>query len=293
MSEEITLQTITNDKRISVEYSDDDIVIIDNVRNLVDPQVTRMNMHLLTICTGGRAHGSINGQEIELRKNQVAVCPPNVTLTNLMVSPDFDFKAMFFTTRILQSFLREKMNLWNKVMYIHHLHVVSMNDAEMTYYSHFYEMLRMIIDNKDDAPFKTEVIQALLRAAFLALCGRMVLERPDVAAEDHATKASTSLFQRFLHLLSFTQEKHRTVESYASELCVSAKYLSAVCKKASGKTANEWITEHVLEEIRYQLCHTDHSIKQICAMLGFPNPSFFGKYVRDHFGMTPVQLRQS
>ena len=109
MSEEITLQTITNDKRISVEYSDDDIVIIDNVRNLVDPQVTRMNMHLLTICTGGRAHGSINGQEIELRKNQVAVCPPNVTLTNLMVSPDFDFKAMFFTTRILQSFLREKM----------------------------------------------------------------------------------------------------------------------------------------------------------------------------------------
>jgi AraC-like DNA-binding protein len=26
--------------------------------------------------------------------------------------------------------------------------------------------------------------------------------------------------------------------------------------------------------------------------LGFPNTSFFGKYVKEHFGCTPTQLRQ-
>ena len=64
-------------------------------------------------------------------------------------------------------------------------------------------------------------------------------------------------------------------------------------KKNSGKTANEWITEHVMEDIRYNLKQTDYSNKQICDMLGFPNTSFFGKYVKDHFGMTPMQVRMA
>ncbi len=53
----------------------------------------------------------------------------------------------------------------------------------------------------------------------------------------------------------------------------------------------ERLLEQVLEDIRYYLKQTDLSIKQVCDRLGFPNPSFFGKYVKDHFGMTPMQLR--
>ncbi len=90
-----------------------------------------------------------------------------------------------------------------------------------------------------------------------------------------------------------TDVKRQKVESYAKELCISPKYLTAVCKKNSGKTANEWITEHVLEDIRYYLKQTDLSLKQICDRLGFPNQSFFGKYVKDHFGMTPMEFRNS
>ena len=87
--------------------------------------------------------------------------------------------------------------------------------------------------------------------------------------------------------------KHRTVESYANELCISPKYLSVICKKHSGKTANEWIREHVLEDIRYYLKQTDLTITQIADLLGFPNSSFFGKYVKEHFGMTPMQVRKN
>lgn len=293
MSEEITIQSIASDENVSVEYSDDDIVIIDNVRKLVDPPPTRMNMHLLVICIQGRAEGSLGAMPLELHKNQVAICPPNMALTRFMISPDFEFKAMFFTTRILQSFLREKMSLWNEVVYIHHLHVVTMDEPDIAYYSHFYEMLRMCIDADKHTPYRTEVIQSLLRSAFLALCGRILQLSPQPVSQAGTVNAGGTLFQRFLHLLENAKVKHRPVEAYASELCVSPKYLSAMCKKASGKTANQWITEHVMEDIRYELCHTEHTIKQICDLLGFPNASFFGKYVRQHFGVTPVQLRQS
>jgi len=105
-------------------------------------------------------------------------------------------------------------------------------------------------------------------------------------------KSSDSHFQRFLTLLTQSEVKHRTVESYANELCITPKYLSIVCKKHSGKTANEWICEYVMEDIRYYLKHSDLSIKQVADLLGFPNPSFFGKYVKDHFGLTPIELRK-
>ena len=209
-----------------------------------------------------------------------------------MISPDFEFKAMFFTTRILQSFLREKMSVWNEVMYIQHMHVVTMEEKDIEYYTHFYEMLLLCIRQDEQTPYRTEVVQALLRAAFLALCGRMS-QKGMLSALPPGKQSAGNLFQRFLHLLSSDMVKHRTVESFASELCISAKYLSAVCKKSSGKTAGQWITEHVMEEIRYQLCHTDHTLKQVSSMLGFPNTSFFGKYVKEHFGMTPLQLRQT
>jgi AraC-like DNA-binding protein len=228
---------------------------------------------------------------MELHKNQVAIVPQNITVTDVMISPDFNLKAMFLTNRILQSFLREKMNIWNDMMYIHRHYVVTMDEDEILFYTHFYEMLTLAIAKGKENPLHTDVIQSLLRSAILALCGAMKQKLSLIT--EHHVKTSDNHFQRFLDLLHSSEIKRRTVEAYASELCISPKYLTAVCKKSSGKTANEWITEQVLEDIRYYLRQTDLSIKQICDKLAFPNPSFFGKYVKDHFGKTPLEFRNS
>ncbi len=72
---------------------------------------------------------------------------------------------------------------------------------------------------------------------------------------------------------------------------ITPKYLSTICKEHSGKTANEWITEFALADIRYYLKQTDLGIKQICELTGSPTPSFFGRYVKKHFGLTPKELK--
>ena len=287
--EEITLQTLTDNEDIQVGYSDNDIVIIDSIQEFAEVSAARMSMNAIAICMQGKVQGTLNGQVMELHKNQVAIIPQNVVITDLMISPDFNLKAMFFTNRILQSFLREKMSVWNDVVYVRRLHVVTMDDIELQFYSNFYEMLSLSFDKKINYPFRTDVIQSLLRAAILGLCG--ALKQRMLTDDVPDTYTANNHFQRFLDLLHSIDVKHRTVEWYASELCISPKYLSTICKKQSGKTANEWITEHVLEDIRYYLKHTDYSIKQICDLLGFPNPSFFGKYVKEHFGQTPAYFR--
>ena len=290
--EEITLQTLTDNEDFMVGYSDNDIVIVDSIQKFAEISGAHVAMNAIAICMQGRVHGTINGLPTELHKNQVAIIPQNVNITDLMISPDFDLKAMFFTNRILQSFLREKMPIWNDIVYIQRLHVITMEDMDMQFYTNFYEMLRMCFNKGIDHPFRTDIIQSLLRGAILGLCGTLKqhMLHNDVLLD---TQTGNNHFQHFLDLLHSVNVKHRTVEWYATELCITSKYLSSLCKKHSGKTANEWITEHVLEDIRYYLKQTDYSIKQVCDILGFPNTSFFSKYVREHFGMTPQQLRQS
>ena len=289
--EEISIQTLTDNEDFQVGYSDNDIVIIDNIQKFTEFSAAHVAMNAIAICTQGKIQGILNGQPIELRKNQVAILPQNVIITEPMISPDLNLKAMFFTNRILQSFLREKMHVWNDVVYVQRMHVITLEDADLQFYTNFYEILRLCFDKRIDNPFRTDVIQSLLRGGVLGLCGalkqRMVNDDNSIVAH-----VNNNHFQHFLDLLHSVEVKHRTVEWYANELCISPKYLSALCKKYSGKTANEWITEHVLEDIRYYLKQTDYSIKQICDRIGFPNPSFFGKYVKEHFGQTPAYFRQ-
>ena len=286
--EEVTFQTLANNEDIQIGYSDNDIVVIDSIQQFNEVNTAHVAMNAIVICTNGKVQARVNGIQMELHKNQVAIVPQNVTATDVMVSPDFNLKAMFLTNRILQSFLHEKMNVWNDMMYVHRNHIVTMDEDEILFYTHFYDMLTLAIERGKENPYHTEIIQALLRSAILGLCGAM---KWMLSSNHHETHTTDTHFQRFLDLLHSTDVKHRTVEAYANDLCISPKYLTAICKKHSGRTANEWITEHVLEDIRYYLKQTDLSMKQICDQLGFPNPSFFGKYVKDHFGMTPMEFR--
>jgi len=289
--ENITIQTLAENGDVLVGYSDNDIVIVDSIQRFAEFKAAHVAMNAVVICTKGKVQGQMNGALIQLQRNQVAIIPEQVTVTDLMVSPDFDMKAMFLTTRILQSFLREKMTIWNDMMYVHRLHIISMNDDDLLFYTHFYDMLSLSFDRGKDNPFRVDVIQSLLRAAILGLCGGMSLLLP-VDDKKEVAKTNNTYFQEFLDLLHSGKVKANTVEAYANQLCISPKYLTVICKKQSGKVAHQWIREKMLEEIRYYLKQTDLSFKQIADIMGFGNPSFFGRYVKLHFGMTPGQIRQ-
>jgi AraC-like DNA-binding protein len=303
--EEITIQSLEGNESIQIGYSDNDIVVVDSIQKFAEVKAAHVAMNAIVICTSGKVQARMYGMDIELCKKQIAIIPSNVMITDIMVSPDFDMKALFLTNTILQSFLHEKMSVWNDMMYIHRQHLISLEDDDLLFYTHFYDMLSIAIERRHGNPFRTEVIQTLLRSALLALCSYMkqLITLQDThmltheeglsTANAHHHTFSLTHFQGFLNLLHAEGVKHRTVESYASMLCITPRYLSSICKKHSGRTANDWIKERVLEDIRYYLLQTDYSVKEICNRIGFPNPSFFCKYVKEHFGMTPLEFRNT
>lgn len=99
------------------------------------------------------------------------------------------------------------------------------------------------------------------------------------------------LFDEFMVLLSENFTRERSVKFYASELCITPKYLTTVIKSVSGKTPTAWISEMVFKEMEHRLRYSQASIKEIAYGLHFPNTSFFGKFFKARSGMSPMQYR--
>ena len=99
------------------------------------------------------------------------------------------------------------------------------------------------------------------------------------------------LFFQFMKLLSDHITSERSVTYYASQLCITPKYLSTVVKLVSGKTPTDWIKEKLIDEMKYRLCHSQATIKEIAFQLHFPNNSFFGKYFKAATGVSPTRYR--
>ena len=98
--EEITFQTLTNNEDIQIGYSDNDIIVVDSIQRFAEISAAHVSMNAIAICTQGKVQGSMNGQQIELHQNQVAIIPQNITVTDVMISPDFDLKGLFLTNSI-------------------------------------------------------------------------------------------------------------------------------------------------------------------------------------------------
>lgn len=278
---------------LSVDYSDDDLVLINNVKLLVAPDVSRLEMNIVAFCTRGRVMFDINGVHASFEANQILACPSHTSFSNLMMSPDFEFKALFVSNRMLQGALRMRMNTWTNLLYVRRQHVATLGSEEIVFLVRFYEMLLTTFSAPETTPFKMEVTESLLRGGLLALLGFLLTQTEDeVSVATGERKTSEAIFQQFIDLLGNSTVKHLPVEHYAKQLCVTPKYLSMACKSHSGKTAVEWVRDYVVEDIRYYLLQTNLSIKQICAKLGFPNSSFFGRYVKEHFGLPPSRLRK-
>lgn len=276
------------EKELPLDYYDEDIVLVDDLRQLTHTAAFKPDVCMLLLCIRGHFEIDINGSHYYIRGGDVIFCAPNVTLENLRFTPDFDGKALCLTNHIIQDAMESAVSVWNNAAYIYKLHVIHLDaqdtEALRNYYSLF--MWRM----KQPGRYRMLVIRSLVKALLLDFCN--VLVKNGVDETPDAMGQGEVLFKKFIELVTNSKIKKRSVGEYADELCVSSKYLTVVCKNVSGKTASYWINEYVMEDIKRQLRNSDMTISEIVDTMGFPSISFFGKYVRKHLGVSPREYRK-
>ena len=276
-------------QHISVDYQDGDLAFLTDIRQIPEFSSMKMGMNVILFCLKGKLQFEVNGRQITVRERELSIVQSHVSVGNLMVSPDFQCRIACMSDRLVKQQLRGYITIWNRALYVNNTNIFRIpEDQPLEQTGHFYELVNFYF-TRPRKRFRQEVIGSLLRCFLLDICELM--EEQTAVETSSVHSQGDQLFNRFLQILSESQVKRQTVESYADQLCVSPKYLSAVCKKTSGKTAMQWINEYVMEDIRYYLKETSLTIKEISTTLGFPNLSFFGKYTKRSIGMSPKEYR--
>ncbi|MDD7108169.1 MAG: helix-turn-helix domain-containing protein [Prevotellaceae bacterium] len=275
-----------------IDYQDEDISILDNVKDFAHLKDTKIPKHVVVLGIKGTMTLSVDNRHLSLSSNELLMCPERAYITDVKMTSGFECKICTFTDRILQDCLHNNVNLWNNAVYIRKINHITLQPESVDFIQHLCEALRFLI-NDHNRPYKKEKIQALIGVLLLSLCSLLYEEMSENSIPIGDISRKEIIFHDFLRRISKEGNKMRSVDEYAEQMHISSRYLANVCKAISGKTASSWIEDFVMEEIRRYLRTSNMSIKEIAAVLSFPNLSLLGKYVKRKTGLSPRELRKT
>lgn len=271
-----------------VDYADSDIVIIDDLRNFSMLQAVKVDFLLIIVVTSGRLAIKANKVGTTASVHDIVICQPNTILNECLFSLDFTAKAVCLSAETARQMLHVK-DVLSLSFYLKNKPIIHIDEASMGTFEKYHALLSEQL-LKEETPYKKQIVSHLV-SSFL-FCLLTIIGQGSPQRTPIPMSRGNLLFKQSVELLVSLEVRPRNVGYYSGKLCVSSKYLSNICKDNSGKTAYEWIMEYVVEDIRRLLSHSDMSVKEIADRLGFPNLSFFGKFVRAHLGCSPTHYRR-
>lgn len=244
----------------------------------------RLDAITMLVCVEGEIRGNINLKEYVTHKNGVMVCLPEDIIQIESVS---DFEA--YAVIISASFLREAHIDLQKLLPLY-LGIKSqpqtyISDAEMQLLQYYHILATEVLDSPGNE-HKREILSGLLSALVYKVID-LIRHKQMLAPEIKSTQRKEILFDLFMSLLNTHHTKEHGVKFYASQMNLTANYLSGIVKEVSGKTAAEWIDEYVVLEAETLLKFSGMSIQEIAYHLNFSTQSSFGKYFKQQTGMSP------
>lgn len=291
MSNQTILQHIQgNDNKIEIHYQDGDVVL-GNVMTQDNMFISHNdNMSKIIIVQEGCIQFLLNGHQHRLEQDDIIYIGPRSYTEDLLATPGAKVHYIGIRAGIMTSFFQAPAFL-DLAFAIYQNPVLHIGSEDKQLMIDMALLLNNIIHK--NYPFERQIVTKFLEAYIYILLGIYQQKLGDSLPKQQDTKISSmeTIFRKFMGLLSRQEVKPRNVKYYSDQLNITTKYLSACCQKVSGLSCFAHINRAVLNDIEMYLRQPEISYKEIAYKLGFPNHSFFSKYVREHLGLTPTQYR--
>lgn len=277
-----------------ITYMDDNIAIIDSLNEMIetDEDAVKLNCFLLVFCVEGNIKTHINGKQYTMQKDYCAILPPNTILRRITRSEQYTLKVVAVSQSFLSDILCMNKTTWDIIHYLYHNPVHSVK-PKMSYKMYLYKELMMTLVQEEAHVYSRQTRRFHLSGLFCEMMAELHKLIPNEERSEVSRNRSVFIVRNFMELVNADDGSHRTVAYYADRLCYSAKYLSCTVKQVTGKSPLQIINEHAIKEIKCKLKHSEMSMKEMADFFDFSNPSFFGKFVKGHIGMSPLQYRYS
>lgn len=149
--------------------------------------------------------------------------------------------------------------------------------------------LSAAIQQSEQTAILHDIIQKLSQALCLELIA-IYLECTPI--EDLPLSKADQIYNRFITSVFRHCATERTVAYYAAEQNLSPGHFSVIIREQSGQTALKWIETVTLSQIKQYLRKTQWSLKEIAEKMNFAEQSAFGRFFKQHEGMSPSEFRK-
>lgn len=279
---------------INIDYTEwiaqfgNDFAIVRNPTFRFSPRNPyKVGQVLAIICEEGYASGAVNLRSFRLTKNTLLIVLADHIMEAYQVSADFKGTYIFMSQRFLSM-----LNIGDGYKFYETVEqnpCFMLEQRMMNAIQAYVSMSRSMIELSDYNPNTEESLLLLTRLFFLNLGWFIHSSAIEKGTKEH----QSDVMNRFLTLVKNNYKIERTVEFYADKMNMTAKYMTTLVKKVSGKSAMQWIQEYVILDAKTQLSTTMNSVQQISYDLNFPTQSFFGRYFKRVTGMSPLEYRRS
>jgi AraC-like DNA-binding protein/mannose-6-phosphate isomerase-like protein (cupin superfamily) len=163
---------------------------------------------------------------------------------------------------------------------------LSLKTTEFSIIAQAVQLSINLFERKDDRLYPT-----ILKDSCNALVGLIVskyLEKSEPASGLSRFEIVTKQFRQALEVY-FT--KYKRPSDYANVLNISSAYLNECVKTVTGLPVSYHIQHRVILEAKRMLYHSDKSVKEISAELGFEDYPYFSRLFTKVTGMTALTFR--
>lgn len=280
-----------------VDYVDEDIVMISDTSQLsYFKDLVRLECMLFAYCTDGTALLEINNKPYLLESGTSIVLLPTVLVYCPPAECPGRLQLLGFSTRFLGNMGELRGKNIETGFYLYNNPILHAEDDWESYsaFELYQQLIRIRIESKSH-PCRKQIIHYLMSALFCEIITKIneFIPKQKIKAQREGVSQSTYIFRRFMDKVLSDDGTHRSVTYYADQLCYSPKYLSTIVKEVCGKSPLTIINDHAMKLIKHELKHSELSMKEIADRFDFSNPSFFGKFVKAHVGMSPQEYRNA
>lgn len=237
------------------------------------------------ICLRGTTEGAINLKPFKVESPCLIVILPDQILEQKKFSDDFSGLFIVMSKQFTENLLPNAQERLPLFLSIRDNPCSPLNPEALEGAVSYFEMLKRVIRVKEN-PNRMEAVRYLTLAFFYGIGFSL---HPQ--SEDKKKSHNELLMEKFLDLVQAHYREQRLLGFYAGKLCLTPKHLSKVVRETSGKSANHWIDDHVILEAKALLKSTNMTVQQISDELNFESQSFFGKYFKQHTGMSPREYK--
>ena len=83
-----------------------------------------------------------------------------------------------------------------------------------------------------------------------------------------------------------------TVKYFADKICLSPNYFGDLIKKETGKTAQEYIQNKIIDTAKEMILGSEKTVSEIAYSLGFQYSQHFNRIFKKNVGYTPTEYRK-